>query len=112
PAGARSEQHFCAPGSWSSHCITNYIGKEIPVMSYAIALKTARHRRRGYRPVVEALEDRRMLSSMTLIEDFQDDANPQLPGFDSSGVFQHTATIEQIVNTPSAPSPPHALEVF
>src|SRR5205085_12685841 len=74
--------------------------------------RKVRHQRRAYRPVVELLEDRRLLSPTVFIEDFQDGANPQLPGFDSSGVFQHTATSERIVSEPSAPSPPHALEVF
>src|SRR5204863_10110874 len=82
------------------------------------AASSPRRRKRGLKPrrhtrlCVEALEDRRVLSNGIFIENFSDDAKPQNPGLDSTGVFLHSGLSAQIQTDGSAPSPPHALALF
>ncbi len=67
-----------------------------------------------HRPVLETLEERRVPA--TFIENFSLDSDPTMPGFDSSGVFQHNnagAEIQSIASATGAPiSLPHILSVF
>jgi hypothetical protein len=87
-------------------------------LSSAEAKKTRRRqahcRSAGIRPILEALEDRTLLSHGFLVEDFQLDWDPTQPGVASS-IFQHSRTSPMIVDYSTAlpPGPqtsaPHAL---
>ena len=67
-----------------------------------------------FRPRVEELENRLLLTVGTFTEDYTDNTNPGQHGFDNSGVFTHSLTgvNNSFATDPSAPSPPDAYTVM